>query len=393
MPADRASVRVAILRPNGPHSESEQHLFEAAQLKLERIYEDTESHLVEWRSIDPDFDASLVISQDQAVGDLACAYFTGPERVGLATRLVPVISYLPIELMHLSARASSVSAERRGALVVLGQFYMAEDGNSYWDTDIEETVRVARSDADPMVRVDAAFAEVKGNPAAASRHIAEALRKEADPVALERLQIALSLAEKAGEGPRPVQQTYPGALHLTSEHLALPVYSVESVDGVVRRFAGNTQVVARRSITIDTKVVAELVELKAHQLDATMRYATSVESKIGCAYFSGTERVVAAWGASHGLKYLPVHLAKEAAVLGRYDELRTMGILALAFASSQRMCPGIATDPELPGILARCAEDADPAVRFAAVTSRILLREELGDPAHHKTGGQHPEGE
>ncbi len=105
-------------------------------------------HTAWWTSINPAVDAMVTIDHDLSNDDMACAHFTGPDRVLLATQLVSVLNLVPVELMHLIARGPWDAPVRRHALGLLAQFYVAADGESHWDGDVEHTVEVALDDAD-----------------------------------------------------------------------------------------------------------------------------------------------------------------------------------------------------------------------------------------------------
>lgn len=370
------SARVALLRPRGRAADSEHRLLQAAHLTPVRLQDTEYGNTAEWASVDPDIDATLTIEQMSSNEDLACASFTGADRVALATRLVPVLSYMPIELMHLSARASPVSEERQAALSTLGQFYATDEGVAHWDTDIQRTIEIAWEDPAAEVRLEAAIAELRGNPVSARAHIEQALRAEPNAA----IQVALSglcrIAELESGGSAGIAQTRPGTLRFAEDRLALPIYRVGTTEDVVRHFSDSADVTTRRHVS-GAETIATVVELTAHELDATITYVTTDSWEVGCTYFSGSERVVVAIGTAHVLKYFPINLAKTALSDGRYSELRTMALRALTFAASRRMFPGSEIDPEIVAIIAGSLDDPDPTVRFAALSANVLLRGEI----------------
>ncbi len=72
-----------------------------------------------------------------------------------------------------------------------------------------------------------------------------------------------------------------------------------------------------------------------------------------------------------------MHLSKLAAQFSSNPETRSLGLLALAFASSKRMDPDIDIDPAVPGIIASALGDEDPAVRSMAAGVEWLLTDEI----------------
>jgi hypothetical protein len=372
-----ASVRLAIVRGDGVHSELEQGRMRTAALELADVQSSETQHTASWRSANPGVVAEVVIDHDLSNDDMACAYFTGPDRVILATQLVSILNYMPVELLHLVARSDAPAAQRRNALSVLAQVYVAADGEWHWDHDIETTVAAARADPAAGVRREALSTEIQGNPAAAAAHLREESAGIVDAGEREHL-VALgalagrAAAEFAGAPPIPA-----GSLHLGGAHLAVPIFRVGATANVIQRLTGIAEVVSARTVEA-ADGGGEVTELRATGLDATLTYVTSKQSPVGCAYFSGDDRVTLAAGIAWALQYFPIHLAKLTASFGQLSEVRALGLLALAFASSKRMDPDVDIDPAVPGILAAALRDDDPAVRSMAAGVQWLLTGEVG---------------
>jgi hypothetical protein len=368
---DPAAIRVVVNRPSADTPGEEARL-EAAGLTIVDAESGPSRRWATWRPATGD--ALVTIDHELANEDLACAYFTGECRLDLAVQIGSSLNYVPVEVMHLSARSSPVAEERRAALHALGQFYSTEDDASCWDGDISETLALAEHDHDPDVRLEALMAEMKARPAAAVDHLRAELGAETDKSRRERLDALVSIAERAAERAPAAVSYRPGSCHLPDGPLAIPFFIDGSADDFARRFDGIAEVVARRSIADES----EMIELRTVELDATITYAASRAAPVGCLYFAGEDRVVAATGTAPAISYFPMHLAKLAAQFASSAEVCSLGLLALAFASSKRMDPDIDIDPAVPGILAAALRDDDPAVRSMAAGVQWLLTGEVG---------------
>ncbi len=289
-----------------------------------------------------------------------------------------MLSYLPIELLHLMGRASPIREERQAALRTIGQFYSAEEGISYWDTDLQETLDIAWQDPDPEVRLAAAAAEINCDPARAKIRIEKALEESADAGLRDALSTLYRLMELDKVDSGVAATPFPGSLRLTGEQLVIPMHRPESISDLVRGFSGNTTLIARRDVESGGTAVASIIELRPNQFDATITFA-STEWDVACSCFGGPDRVVVAVGSGHVLKYFPLHLAKITAIQCSDAELRTRALRALTFASSARMFPGLEMDPEITTIIRRAVKDPDPQVQSAAISAMVLLRAELGN--------------
>jgi hypothetical protein len=361
---------------DGIHSDVEQQRMRSAGLQVVDVEESASRPMASWQSVNQAVNAGVVIDHDLSNDDMACAYFTGPDRVILATQLVSIVNYLPTELLHMLARGTSPAAQRRGALSVLAQIYVATSDEWRWDQDIEATVTRCRTDADADVRWEALGTEIQGNPAAAANHLRDERDRVSAPHERVRLTKLLDLAERAATEFPTATSITSGSMHLAGEHLAVPIYRVGPTANVIRRLNGVAEVVSERAVET-AGGTGEVTELRAIGIDAGLTYVTVSDSPVGGAYFFGRDRIRLACGIAWAVQYFPIHLAKLAAAFGQLSEVRTLALSALAFASSQRMDPAIEVDPTVPGILAAAVSDADPAVRNMATGVEQLLRNEI----------------
>ena len=323
-----SSVRVLVVRPEGVHSAIEQERLKGASLEHVTVDALPGRHTARWSSTNPSVDAMLTIDHDLSSDDMACAHFTGPDRVLLATQLVSVLNFVPVEVMHLIARGPADASVRRHALGLLAQFYVAADGESHWDGDIDDTVEGALHDVDSGVRLEALTVVLQGNPAAAVDHLRhEALRvHDVDDRAL--LTSFLPLAQRASIEFPVLETTPPGSLWLRRDRLAVPVFSVGPMSNVVNRLAGVADLVGEP----DDSRFTEFRACGGLTADVVFFYEPS--SRIGCSYFSGPDGVALAAGIAWAVQYFPIHLAVFSAAAGRVAAVTELGIRALQLTVS-----------------------------------------------------------
>ncbi len=212
---------------------------------------------------------------------------------------------------------------RRHALGLLAQFYVAADGESHWDGDVEHTVEVALDDTDSEVRVEALKVVLQGNPAAAI----DPLRREALRVheAVDRTLLTsfIPLAKRGAIEFPMLETTPPGNLWLRTERLAVPVFSVGPMSNVVGRLAGVADVIDHSDDSRSTRFHA------CGGLAADVTFFYDGSSRVGCSYFTGRDAVALAAGIAWAVQYFPIHLAVFTAAAGREAAVTELGTRAL----------------------------------------------------------------
>jgi hypothetical protein len=323
----------------------------------------------EWRSDSPE--GAILFTRDRRSPELGCVFVSGPNRVDLALEQFTVIPYVPCKVLHLLARGGTDRRLRITALQVLSQTYILEEGASFWDHDITETTRLLVRDSDPSLRREALAVEMLGNPKAAQRDLQALLAAEAD--ASERVQLGLLrkiLDTSAHSVPAAPRSGPPAPLRYT-----IPFDVDSPMDDILGRFATSCTITQRTRLPMDG--APELAELRANEVDGTVILVTTGLSQMGCAFFSGEAAPLMVFGFIDGLAYLPPELAKAGAAKSRSPEMRARCIHALALAETGRIVPSEGIDPDVPSIMKNALSDPDPAVRSAAATANMLLRDEL----------------
>jgi hypothetical protein len=313
---------------------------------------------------------AVVIEQWATNEALACASFTGTNHVDLAARLVPTLRYVPASVLHRAARTAPTGIERSDALRVLGQVHSAADGLSRWDARIQRTLDLAWRDPDPSVRIDAAAVELECHPSRARRNIETAMAQDPDEAVRAALR-AYHLID--GDGDVPDADSGPD--DVDEGPVAVPFWWTGSADDLIARFS-NTTTTARRDTDWDGDVVATVVELAPRGFDATIALAVT-DGGVGCVAFTGPQQTATAIGSAAALRYIPVELATATATRAEDAALRVTALRALTMASSRRLFPGPPMDPAVARAITAAAGDADPAVRWAATSAAVLLRDEL----------------
>jgi hypothetical protein len=334
------TLRVAIVRPDGVDSHEERTRLLAAA--LERTEEDTNEmrHSVTWKSSNSSVDAALTIKHDLSTNDFACAQFTGPDRVILAVQLISLLNYMPIELMHRTARTSNDIAIRCGALNLLTQFYCLSDLVSHWDTNIQETVDFCSDDTDPGVRMQALVAEIQGNPQAALARIEGQLQQEQSHDYRTTLLGLATLTERLATTAPQVPDVPQGHLQLHSDNLSIPVFRIGPIQNVVTRLAGVVEpkqkdlVSAGESAGLDRS--DQWTHLEAVNLRAELGYYVDDVSKVGCAYFSGPDQFALAAGIAWAVRYIPSDLAELAIEVQGASDVAALASRALQLAALKK---------------------------------------------------------
>lgn len=327
---------------------------------------------LEWESTDPDYEATLTLVRHKAIKDSGCAFFAGRDRFDLAVCFVSLLHYVPHEALHLLARADTDTASRLAALDCLMLVYLPDNGVSYWDAMVDETVRTLLKDPSPEVRYRALELEVFGNSAAALEHVDELLAQELDDAARRKLT-ALRAGAEIGipKAPRVrVEATASRELRL-----AFPIYSEANVEKIAQRFSRACSVVQTSTLEIDGG--AGLVELQANDRDARLTCVVSTDSSLGGTYFSGAEGMRFVLDVSHIVSYFPVELAKICAFYCQRGALRVRAISALVFAATEKILPGSGLDPAIHVVLTDALNDVDPTVQLAAQAALATLRDEV----------------
>jgi hypothetical protein len=326
----------------------------------------------EWESTDPDYEVTLTLVRHKAIKDSGCAFFAGRDRFDLAVCFVSLLHFVPHEALHLLARADTDTASRLAALDCLKLVHLPDNGVSYWDAMVDETVRILLKDPSPEVQYRALEAEVFGNGAAALQHIDELLAQETDDAARRKLADLRAGAEVASRKAPVVrfEDTAPRELRL-----AFPIYSEASVETIARRFSGACSVGQTSTLEIDGG--SRLVELQANDRDARLTCAVSTVSSVGGTYFSGADGMRFVLDVSHLVHYFPVELAKICAFYCQRGALRVRAISALVFAATEKLLPGSGVDPEIYTVLKDALSDVDPAAQLAAQAALLMLGEEL----------------
>lgn len=368
----RPSLRVPFCFDVPLDSEAFASRMRVGDLELAGPHEAHDVDLAEWRSTLPGHEGSALFARDSRNPDLGCTYFTGPRDVDLALRLVNVIPYVPAGMLHLTARACPERGMRIAALRTLAQVYMIEDRVSYWDRDVDRTVREVSQDPDADLRRRAFAIEVKGNPHAAARDIKAALEREIDPEERRLLEALLSAAEDRMKDAPKAPAIDESASDL---RYAIPFFMDAPADDILQRFTNVCSIEQRASVPFEG--AAELVELKANDVDARLTLVMTGLSELGVAYYSGSDAALMAFGFSIALSYLPSELAKIGAQESRFGDQRARCFHALALAHSGRIAPLAALDPDVPRILERALSDRDPEAQAAAKAASVLLRDEI----------------
>lgn len=377
-PRERPSLRLPIECAGGLEDPEVVGGLRAGGMRLLGRQEARTVELFEWRSVEARFDASLTLVRDYEVDDLACAFFSGPDRVGLAMHLVRYLRYIPTSLLHLAVREDADSDVRAAALQVLTQVYLAEAGVSYWDAAAEETARrvLEGPESGGELRRRALLFEVMGHPSLALQHIQELLAKEDEVGERQRLEVLRTTAEARAAEPAPVP-VGPRATPGPELRLALPMVLNDSFEAVLARFDSVCTRVGRTELRLGAGVGGRVVELAANGFDARMMWAVSEGSSVGCAYFVGPDALIFAHGASRALCYLPSELAREVLRTHQPAESRVLALHALGFSASTQILPGKGVDPELRVLLQESLADPDPRVRGTALNMSLFLHEEL----------------
>lgn len=378
-------LRAAILRMFSTSPEAEEQLMRSAGLRLLESDQDESSLLAKWDSTSRGLAASVTIHQEATNDEIACAYFTGPDRATLAARLVPALRYLPTELLHLMARASPVREEREAGLDALSLVYRAFEGTTCWDTDIAATLEMATRDADFRIRLSAAIAGAHNAPTKlAQERIGRLLAGNPEP----RLRAALEKLAMSVRDRRPNEdpaKANPGILRLAEGPLPLPIHRIGTVQELTQMYSEAMEVLSSSTASAGELSLFETLSMRAYEFKATMTAAVPASLNVACVCFSGEERVVVAVGSGHALRYYPLHLVKYAAVHGRDPDTRATALWALILATSRRMFPGAPIDPQVAEVL-RHAKTDDDSVRFVALSGAALLRDELPNTAENGQG-------
>jgi hypothetical protein len=328
--------------------------------------------VIECELREPGYVCSVTITRSLDVSDMGCIYFSGPNHLDAAVRLGPVFQYLPLRVLHLSARTSPERQIRVGVLQVLSQLYLAEEGGVYWDSLIEETTRVFREGDDPELRRRSLFIEVVGRSPRVVQHLREVLETEKDAEERELLGQLLERAERnpaAPEAPALSEDTLASELRLV-----LPFWQNMSIDGLLENFDS----FCKRMGDV-RQGDSRLVELELKDLDARMSLLSPEGSKMGCIYFSGPDAPDVAISVGTMVSYMPPELARRVVRSSGFNDYRQMALHALALSASTKVLPGKGVDAELKALLQAALEDADPEVKATAVAMKLFLRDELSE--------------
>lgn len=364
------SLRLAFMYQGELDEPGFEERLRLGHLTLENRRQQSDLEVLECESREPGFVGSVTLTRSRELADLGCAYFSGPDRVDVAMRLVKALQFIPARLLHLGARAGPDRQVRENSLQVLSQLYLAEEGGSYLDAHIERTTRLLRDDPDRELRRRALFVELVGQLPGTSRHIRELLAAETDEDERRGLEDLLARAERQAGASEAVETAE--AAPEPELRLALPFMQRPPIDGLLEHF---------ESICERVQDIREgntrLVELKALEFDGRMTFLSPEGSDVGCIYFSGPDATEMAIGTGSMLAYLPPELARLVLRSSRFDEYRVRALHALALSASTRILPGGGVDPELRALLQAAMADPAPEVKGTAMNMSFFLREEL----------------
>lgn len=277
----------------------------------------------EWQATDPECEGTVRVTRPDDLAELAVAEFRGANRVELAMSLVHTLPYVPEELLHLAARESPHHGIRLASLSALGELYASDGGPSRWDASVALTVERASSDVDRKVREAALSIRVRAEPRGTPRG------RQAPPL-----------------------------------RLAFPTFAHATVEQIVDGFLVTCSVVQRGHTAFGGG--ADLVELAAREVDATLVYIVSPVTRVGAVYFAGPNAFQLAFVTQEGVSYFPATLARAAIDESRRPEARVFGLHALALAEATQILPRERVDPRNEAAFACARRDPDPRVRIAA---------------------------
>jgi hypothetical protein len=326
---------------------------------------------VEYQSVMADLVGTLGVTRYDEINDVGCATFTGPDRLEIAMAAASILLYLPLVVMHASARTSPEPGLRRATLKVLGQVYQGNEGFPAWDRDIEATVLLASRDAVGEVRSRAAATALLADEAFGLRLIGDMLAREEAASVKKTLRAYVKKLTKTPVVGKPIPVD---ASERSVPRLALPTLIEESLEQTLARFGPAFPRPEDPIRGDDEEGTLEVCISEGR--DARMIYWAWRRWGVGCVNLFGPDRVRFALNIGHRVNYFPIELAKLVAQGSRDSYQRMLAVIALGMANSSRFLPIARVDPEIERLIEARTEDPDEEARRAARAAKKMLREE-----------------
>ncbi len=310
-------------------------------------------------------EAVASVAHYEDVANLACAYFSGADRLQLALRAAEHVHAVPVEILHVLARSAADPETRYNALKVVGQAHADPVPGTGWNGEIELTLSTAMCDEEPAIRLEAALVSVRVAPERALPLLRELdARERLTEIRVELAALMRDLGNVTAEAP------------VISESQRAPrlAFPLRIAPGDV----GLREALAASGTKSDLGDLESYEERAAPPLEARQRVLLDAARGAACAFFEGSDAALLALAAAERMHFILPELTLASVRAGGPTEPRIASIWTLAMAASQRvLADGGVAAHALVSLLDELAADVDLRVRATAAAARELVAAEL----------------
>jgi hypothetical protein len=271
----------------------------------------------------------MVLARPRGSESLGYAAFLGPHPADSAHELALLLSYVPVDLLHLAVRRSKNAAHRFYGLIALRDVCAAPDSSTTWTPSFAATVRAALEDDDEDV---------------------------------QRAAQAYDQADVPDVTETPLR-------------LASPIFNVLSFDELISAFSAHTTVVRRTDALLELKLTSSDTRMVLVYAPASVMYGAfgngERTARIGAAFFTGPQAEQIAIDFAPALAYFPRELALRSLRESQNEGFRARALMALGMAELP-VIPSSGPSPEFEAAIE--AGRADPS---ALVAATALIASEL----------------